>query len=103
MDEIPDDLIDRSRKQAHASASEVTEHLYQSLLGLSSFQLKDGTTARVESYYKPEIDDDDQLNCGVDVWLDNGMHLEFTLANTGWGKSFVAGLAQNRGKSPRGR
>lgn len=79
----------KARGEAMAPAQEVLEHLYQSLLAVPEFTLKDGTKARLDPYYAPEVDDDGELRCGVDVLLDNGSHLEFTMANTGWGKSLA--------------
>ena len=58
-------------------------------------------TARVEDYYPPEVNDDGDLACGFDVVLDNGTHLEFSIKNTGWGKSFAAAHAPK--KPGRGR
>lgn len=71
-----------------APAKEVAEHLYQSLLALPEFTLKDGTKARMKPYLAPEPNKDGEMQCGVDVVLDNGSHLEFTMRNSGWGKPF---------------
>ncbi len=51
----------------------------------------------------PEITDDGELACGFDVILDNGTQLEFTMRNTGWGKSFVAAQTTRKAKQGRNR
>jgi hypothetical protein len=55
------------------------------------------------SYYSPELNDDGELKCGVDVRLPDGSHLEFTLANTGWGKSFALDVASEKASRRRKR
>ena len=57
--------------------------------------LADGTTARVEAYYSPRVDDEGQHHCGIDVRLSSGELLEFTLRNTGWEPSFARTPAPN--------
>lgn len=75
--------------EATKPAADVLAQLYQALLTLPEMRLADGTTAKVEAYYPPQTDDEDELHCGIDVRLSNGNLLEFTLKNTGWEKSFV--------------
>jgi hypothetical protein len=80
---------EEARKKTTAPAKEVLDHLYRAVLALPEFPLKDGTKARFDSYIGPEAGKDGAIRCGVDVLLDNGSHLEFTITNTGWGKSFI--------------
>jgi len=90
------------RNEATSPAREVLEHLYQAFLKIPEFALRDGTVAKLVPYYPPEITEGGDLKCGVDVLLDNGTHLEFTVTNTGWGKSFIAAQSQPPRKG-RGR
>ena len=98
----PDDVA-KAKWDATAGAREVLEHLHRALLAVPAFTLKDGTAARVEDYWAPEIGDDGELSCGVDVVVGEGGHLEFTVRNTGWGKSFVGDLSRGNDKGPRRR
>jgi len=84
-------------------AGEVIARLYNAVLALSEIKLLDGSTAKVEKLYPPEVNDDGQYNCGIDVRLSNGDLLEFTLTNTGWEKSFVGNLDHEVRRKPRGR
>jgi len=81
---------------------EAIEHLYKALLAIPAFKLKDGTTVRVTGYQPPRMNDAGEPECGVDIKLPNG-HLEFTLRNSGWGKSFVDELANKSVKPGRQR
>jgi len=67
---------------------EAIEHLYRALLAVPPFRLKDGTPVHVGAYRPPYINDAGEAACGLDIKLPNG-HLEFTMRNSGWGKSFV--------------
>ncbi len=96
-------VLAKHKEEATAPAKEVLDHVYQALLRTPEFTLADGTKARVDAYYAPELDDEEELKCGFDVLLDNGTHLEFTVRNSGWGKSFVAGLAGPKSKKGRQR
>jgi hypothetical protein len=75
-------------------------HLYKVLLAVPPFTLKDGTPVHVKGYQPPNINETGEAECGVDVILPSGQ-LEFTLTNSGWGKSFVDELANKPVK--RGR
>ena len=77
------------QETANAQAKEVLSHIYQSMLKTPAFTLQDGTTCRVESYYEPEVNSDGDLKCGLDVRMQDGSHLEFTVNHTGCGKSFA--------------
>jgi len=95
--------IARCKQESVAPAKDVLERLYQAVLRTPEITLSDGTKARVEAYYAPEVDDGGELNCGIDVRLDNGTELEFTVTNTGWGKSFAAELAAQKRQQGRRR
>lgn len=75
--------------EATAPAKEVLSHLYRAILDVPEITLKDGTKARLDPYIEPEVSEDGQIQCGFDVLLDNGGHLEFMVTNTGWGKAFA--------------
>jgi hypothetical protein len=85
-------FVAAAKDAATAPAAEVAARLYKAILALPEINLLDGSTAKVEAYYPPEVNDDGQQNCGIDVRLSNGDLLEFTLTNTGWEKSFVGDL-----------
>jgi hypothetical protein len=90
-----------AKDEATKPAGEVIAHLYQALLSVPELRLSDGTTAKVEAYFEPEIDEDGRAHCGVDVQLSDGSMLEFTLRNTGWGKSFIQDAMKKRdGQGP---
>jgi hypothetical protein len=86
-----------------AYAKEVLGRMYQAILGTPDFTLQDGTTCRVDPYYEPQVNAAGELKCGIDVLMDNGKQLEFTVGHSGWGKSFVAGLANKPPKPGRNR
>jgi len=102
MDEKGEQIA-KAKWEATEAAREVMEHLYRALLATPAMKLANGKRVQVESYYAPEVDDDGELTCGVDVVFDNGDHLEFTMKNSGWGKSFVAKQAKRAGKQGRQR
>jgi hypothetical protein len=79
---------------------EALAHLYKALLAVPPFTLKDGTPVYVGPYQPPKINEAGEAECGVDVKLPMG-HLEFTLRNSGWGKSFVDELANKPVKRER--
>ncbi len=97
------EMITGYRQETIAPAKEVLEYVYQAVLRTPEFTLSDGSKGQVEAYYPPAIDDAGELTCGFDVALDNGTHLEFTVNNTGWGKSFVAAHAARKGPPGRQR
>jgi hypothetical protein len=91
----------QDRRDAHAK--EVLDHMYEAVLKTPEFTLKDGTTCRVDAFYKPEVNSDGELKCGFDILFGDGTHLEFTVGHTGWGKSFVTELAEKTQRHGRGR
>ena len=99
-------LTPRDFAQADAAATtrgqEVAQQLYQALLNVPSLQLKDGTEAHVQAYYPPQLNEAGEVECGVDVRLPDG-HLEFTIRNSGWGKSFMQQAGKNAARRARGR
>lgn len=86
-----------------APATEVLEHLYRAILTVPEFKLRDGTCAKVDAYYEPEVGKEGELQFGFDVLLDDKSHLEFTLTNTGWGKSLAPNLRPDRRNSDERR
>ena len=93
-----EELIAQYKPESIAPAKEVLEHLYKAVLRTPEFTLSNGVKARLDPYYAPEVNEEGELKCGIDVLLDNGTHLEFTVKNTGWGKSFVNDHALKKGK-----
>jgi hypothetical protein len=91
MHDMTPERVAQNKAEATAVATEVLEHLYRAILKIPAFTLKDGRTARVEDYSPPEINEDGEAECGIDVMLPDG-HLEFTMRNSGWGKSFIETL-----------
>ena len=90
------ELVESSRDEVTKHAGDVLAELYRGLLKLPPMTLADGTTASVEAYYPPQVDEEGQHHCGVDVRLSGGDLLEFTLRNTGWERSFVKNQASRR-------
>jgi hypothetical protein len=97
------ELVEGSRDETTKYAGEVLAELYQGLLKLPPIQLPDGTTACVEAYYPPQVDDDGERHCGIDVRLSSGDLLEFTVKNTGWERSFTAGQSETPQQKRRHR
>ena len=85
------DEIRGHREEATGHAKEAMDHLYQAILRTPEFTLRDGTKCRVEEFYPPEEQEDGELKCGIDVLMDDGTHLEFSMAQTGWGKPVRGG------------
>jgi len=93
------ELVDASRSEVTRYSGEVLAELYQGMLKLPEMKLADGTTAKVEAYYPPQMDEEGQHHCGIDIRLSSGDLLEFTVRNTGWEKSFV----KQHEQKPHGR
>jgi hypothetical protein len=91
------------RERIKAHAKEVMGHMYQAMLKTPEFSLRDGTKCRVDPFYEPQVDSGGDLKCGFDVLLDDGSHLEFTVGQTGWGKSLARGHAGKETRRGRGR
>ena len=96
-------LVETSRNDVTEFASDVLAELYQGLLKLPPITLPDGTTAQIEAYYSPQVDEAGECHCGVDVRLSSGDLLEFTVKNTGWERSFVGDLIEKQQQRPRTR
>jgi hypothetical protein len=91
------------QEEADAQAKEVIGHIYQAMLKTPDFTLQNGMKCRVDPYYAPQMSPDGDLKCGVDVLTEDGGHLEFTVAHTGWGKSFVKAEVQRAQRKGSGR
>jgi hypothetical protein len=85
-----------ARDEATSPAPEVLGHLYQAMLKTPEFTLQDGRKCKVDAYYAPEVDPEGNLKCGIDVVIDDGSHLEFTVGNTGWGKPIGANVTHKK-------
>jgi hypothetical protein len=68
------------------NTKEIFNHLYQAILKIPPFKLKDGIECKVDPYYAPEERPDGAVKCGIDILLPDG-HLEFTVEQTGWGRA----------------
>jgi hypothetical protein len=86
----------------NAQAKEVLGLIYQAMLKTPEITLQNGTKCRVEPYYGPEVDSGGELKCGVDVRMEDGSHLEFTVGHTGGGRPF-AGPETKKTKPGRSR
>lgn len=94
----------KEREAEMAQAREVLEHVYGELLKAPEFSLKDGTEAQITRFLNPEVTPDGDLQCGFDVILgDDDTHLEFTITNTGSGKSFVKEVIRERDEQRKTR
>ena len=74
------------QERIEAQAKEVLEHLYQAVLKTPEFTLRDGTKCRVTPYVEPQVTDEGEALCGIDVQTADG-HLDFTVRNTGSGQA----------------
>lgn len=95
--------IKSAKGEATKPVREVMEHLYQGILALPEFTLKDGTKAKLDPLVGPEVNDDGDIEFGFDVLLNNGSHLEFMVTNTGWGRPFTPNLTRGKSGKPPGR
>ena len=98
-----EEIVARYQPDVTAPVKEVMDQVHQAVLATPAFTLKDGRTAKVENYFPPEADDEGELSCGFDVVLDDGTHLEFSIKNTGWGKSFATAHAPKKPRPGRRR
>jgi hypothetical protein len=96
------ELVASGRQEMSKPASAAIGHLYTALLTLPEIKLSNDITARIEPFVPPELDSEGRLRCGIDLRLSDGSMLEFTLTNTGWGKSLAAEHAR-RPDGPRQR
>jgi hypothetical protein len=97
------ELVAAGRQEMSKPAREAIGHLYATLLTLPDIKLSNDITARVEPFISPEMDSDGRLRCGIDLRLSDGNMLEFTLTNTGWGRSFVNDVLERQSKGGDGR
>lgn len=97
------ELVNASRSAVTKHAGDVLAELYQGMLKLPAITLPDGTTARVEAYYPPQVDEEGECHCGIDVRLSSGDLLEFSVRNTGWERSFAARQSGKPLQDPRQR
>jgi hypothetical protein len=84
----PGEILEQ-RKEATAPAKEVMEHLYAAIVAAPEFTLKDGRTAKTETLGAPEVNEDGDPTFSFNVAIDDGSLLEFSVNNTGLGRSFV--------------
>jgi hypothetical protein len=98
----PEDIASY-RQDTTAPAREILEHIYNAVLAVPAFTLKDGTKARISHLGSPELNDAGELTCSFDVDRDDGSHLEFTVKHTGWGRPLAAALAPKQPRPARGR
>ncbi len=85
MTTSPKDIA-RYRQDTTTPAREVLEHIYNAVLAVPTFTLKDGTKAQLSRLRSPELNEDEEVTCSFDVDFEDGSRLEFTLKNTGWGR-----------------
>ena len=96
-------LLAKFKADATAPALEVLNRLYATLLAMPEFTLKDGSKASVSAYDPPSVDEQGETRCGIDVDLENGSHLEFTVHNSGWGRFVADRGAEKKPTKGRGR
>lgn len=97
-------LADEHRQEVTAPAWEVLQHIYKALLAMPPMFVVGNVMATVTPYFSPMVDEDDgTAKCGVDVRLADGRQLEFTVVNSGWGKSPAAAVNREPQVRPRGR
>lgn len=94
-------LIPDATAETRGPAREVLVRLFERLLQVPSYTMKDGLEATVTPYFEPRVDDDGQYYCGIEVNFSDGSQLEFTLANTGWGRPLgpIADMIANHSAS----
>ena len=80
------ELIAWHKQHTLAPAKEVLEHIYTTLRDVPAFTLKDGTKATVTASTSPNVNDRGEVTCELNVNLDDGSDLTFTVSNSGWGK-----------------
>jgi hypothetical protein len=97
------DEIRAHQESVAANAKEVLDHIYKAVLDVPAFTLINGSKAQISALGSPEIGEEGELSCSFDVDFADGAHLEFTVTNTGWGRSFAADLAKTPRKHGRRR
>ena len=66
-------------------AREILGAIYAALLALPQLKLADGLGIVIKPYYSPQLGDDGLAVCGIDVQLEGGTYVEFTISTTGTG------------------
>lgn len=79
------EIVDNYRAKLTACAMEVSRELYHRLPFGTAFTLADGRVGTVAKFYEPKIDEEGEIRFGVDVNLDDGSHIGFTIRQTDWG------------------
>lgn len=97
MQKSSDQELEQSREEARKAALEILTQLYEAILSFPEFTLNNGAKGRFESFYAPETDADGNTRCGIDVRLQDGSLLEFTIGHTGWGNFLPAAQPSPRG------
>lgn len=88
--------VARQKAEMLVPATEIIEHLYRALLAAPPMTLSDGRVATVAAFMPPQANPSGEAECGIDVELPDGGHLEFTMRNSGWGKPLPALLERLR-------
>ena len=74
-------------KNSVRRAREILGVIYTTLLAAPHLKLADGLGIVIKPYYSPEMDDDGLPVCGIEVQLEHGTYVEFTILTTGAGQS----------------
>jgi hypothetical protein len=98
---MPSEEIFEHKEDITIAGKEVMTHLYQAVIALPEFTLKDGRRAKTESLAEPQMNDEGELYLSFDVALDDGSHMEFTTKNTGWGGFVAAQTSRKAGRRSR--
>ena len=98
---MPPEEIFEHKEDITGSAQEVMKHLYQAVVALPEFTLKDGRRAKTEVLAEPQVNEKGELYLSFDVALSDGSHMEFTTKNTGWGGFVAAQTARKAGRRSR--
>lgn len=95
-------LADEHRDEVTKPAREVLEHVYKALLAMPPMFVVGNVPATVRPYFSPLVDPDDgTAKCGIDIKLSDGRQLEFTIVNSGWGKSLAMTVRTQPDAGPR--
>lgn len=78
--------VARHKAEMLVPAKEILEHLYRAVLATPPITLNDGRVATVAAFMPPQANPSGEAECGIDVDLPDGGHLEFTMRNSGWGR-----------------
>ena len=64
-----EELLATSKAEVTKPAGKIARHLYRALLALPELKLSDGSTAKVEAFIPPEVNEDGRMQFSVDVRL----------------------------------